>query len=157
MATPTVGTGTSPLSIGITPAGTYVYVVNDAASDHSISQYSVGSNGSLTPLSPTKVSVGSTPAAITFDPAGKNAYVVDTAGAVWQMAIGSGGALVQVGSTSVASVSGFAVEPSGRFAYASSKSGTGSQFVVGSSGGLTLMSPGTVAAGQSPFGIAVNF
>ncbi len=157
MAVPAVGTGSSPLSIGITPNGKYVYVVNDAASDHSVSQYSVGANGSLTPLSPAKIGFGTAPSAIAFNPAGTIAYVVDTGGTVWQFSIGSGGALSQVGSTSVGGVNAFAVDPSGRFAYATSSSGTVSQFAVGSGGGLSAISPATVAAGQSPVGIAVNF
>ena len=157
MAAPTVGTGGSPLAIGISPNGKYVYVVNNSASDRSVSQYSVGANGSLTPLSPAKISVGTSPSAIAFNPAGTNAYVVDTAGTVWQFSIGSGGALSQVGSTSVTGVNAFAIDPSGRFAYAAIKTGTVAQFAVGSGGGLTAMSPATVAAGQTPFGIAVNF
>jgi hypothetical protein len=76
---------------------------------------------------------------------------------VWQFSIGSGGALSQVGSTSVSGVNAFAIDPSGRFAYAAIKTGTVAQFAVGSGGGLTAMSPATVAAGQTPFGIAVNF
>lgn len=157
MAVPSVGTGGSPLAIGMSPGGKYVYVVNNSASDHSVSQYTVGGNGSLTPMSPAKVTVGSSPSAITFDPAGKNAYVTDTSGTVWQLAIGSSGALSQAGSIGVSGVTGVAIDPSGRFAYASSKSGNVAQFAVSSTGSLSALSPATVAAGQATFGIAVNF
>jgi len=152
-----VGTGTNPLSIAVSPNGKYLYVVNDSASDHSVSQFSISAGGSLVALSPAKITVGTTPSAIVIDSTSSNAYIVDTAGLVWQFSIGSGGALTQVTSVSVAQADAFAIDPSGRFAYATSKAGTIAQFTVGSNGNLTAMSPATVAAGVSPFGIVVSF
>jgi DNA-binding beta-propeller fold protein YncE len=152
-----VGTGTNPLSITVSPNGKFLYVVNDSASDHSISQFGIASNGSLVALSPAKISVGTTPATIVIDPAGNNAYIVDTAGVVWQYGIGTSGALSQVASVSVAQADAFAIDPSGRFAYVTTKGGTIAQFTVASNGNLTAMSPATVTAGQTPFGIVVSF
>lgn len=71
----TVATGTEPMSIAVTtgPSGGHVYVANSNISVPtgmgSVSQFSMGADGALTPLNPATVSAGSRPVAIAIDQA----------------------------------------------------------------------------------------
>jgi len=76
-----VGTGGLPLSLAIVKGNAaaqvvpkYAYAVNTGAD--SVSEYSIGADGSLTPLpSLTDAGTGGSPRAISIDPTGKYAYV----------------------------------------------------------------------------------
>jgi len=56
----TVPAGTSPTGVAVDPTGHYVYVTNE---DRTVSQYTIGAGGALTPLS-TPVAAGTVPKAI---------------------------------------------------------------------------------------------
>jgi 6-phosphogluconolactonase (cycloisomerase 2 family) len=71
--------------------------------DNTVSQYTVGADGSLSPMSPATVVTGTTPRFITVDPTGSYAYVANINGnTVSQYAISTGGALVPMSSPTVA-------------------------------------------------------
>ena len=61
MTAPTVAAGRGPAWIAFNGTGQYAYVTN--ISDNSVSQYAIGSDGSLTPLG-TPVPTGTKPFAI---------------------------------------------------------------------------------------------
>lgn len=69
----TVLTGNSPTQIAINPDGTNAYVVN--TNSNTISMYSLGSDGSLIPLSTATIATGATPVSIGINPSGAYAYV----------------------------------------------------------------------------------
>ena len=62
MTIPAVNAGTGPVWIAIDAGAPYVYVVNSIA--NSVSQYSIGTDGSLTALSTPTVATGTKPFAI---------------------------------------------------------------------------------------------
>jgi DNA-binding beta-propeller fold protein YncE len=61
MVTPTLPTGPSPDGVAVSPTGTSVYVLNEAAYPGfagSVSMYTAASNGSLTPKSTATIASG---------------------------------------------------------------------------------------------------
>lgn len=112
------GTGTMPdahvddirVTCSTKRATRFVYVVNDGDSGNigaGISQFAVGSDGSLTPIAPAKVTAGVRPGSITVDPSGRFVYVRSSDGAApatlsyWQFAISSGGSLTPLSTQSI--------------------------------------------------------
>lgn len=76
MTPATIATGSLPTDITVYPSGKYVYVTN--AGDTTLSQYEIGANGALAPLSPATVAValpGSYGMWISVDPSGQYAYI----------------------------------------------------------------------------------
>ena len=98
MTVPTVVSGSQPgghpVGIAIDPTGHYVYVANQG--DGSISQYTVGNDGSLTAMATPAVSTGGTAtSSVNVDPTGQYVYATNRGGTtVSQFKIGAGGALV---------------------------------------------------------------
>jgi 6-phosphogluconolactonase len=62
LSVPSVATGKGPAWISLDPAGQFAYVVN--TSDDTVSQFAVGADGSLTPLSTPTAPTGTKPLAI---------------------------------------------------------------------------------------------
>jgi 6-phosphogluconolactonase (cycloisomerase 2 family) len=58
-----------------------------------ISQFTIGSDGTLQAVSPATVAAGTGATGIACDPAGRFVYVTTQGGGVLQFAIGAGGAL----------------------------------------------------------------
>jgi len=75
--------------------GQYAYVVDSAAGNAgAISQFTVGSGGTLTPMTIPTVPVGKGPAWISLDRSGQYAYVTNTGdNTVSQFAVGADGSL----------------------------------------------------------------
>ncbi len=173
MATATVAAGTNPWSVTVDPKGPYVYVADSNASlsgtgVSGISQYTIGSNGALTPMSPAIVAAGNVPYVVTVDPTGKYVYVANdspsltpsTTFLVSQYTIGTNGALtpmspatVEVGGMYPTSIT---VDPSGKYAYVTNFGGNVAQYTIGTGGTLSAMTPSTVAAGSEPTSVAVD-
>jgi len=178
MSTPTVATGSFPASIVISPDGKYAYVANYAcagpgcvAAQGTISQYTVGADGALTPMTPATVNTGSAmsqPNSLIVDPtsaylyvanAGDNTvspFVIDaTTGAL------SGGSPAPTGGIFPFSVT---VDPSGKYVYVANTgsavappvAGTISQFSIGAGGTLTAIGTGSVAAGLGVSSVTVD-
>jgi 6-phosphogluconolactonase (cycloisomerase 2 family) len=73
-----VPTGVNPASVTVHPIGMYAYVTNynagvsgGAPGPGSISQYTVGTDGTLTAMTPATVASGSEPNSVIVDPSGK--------------------------------------------------------------------------------------
>jgi 6-phosphogluconolactonase len=109
-----VPAGTEPLSLAIDPSNRYAYVMNfgldiDPSAVGSISQFTFGATGSLTPLAVPSVSAGVGPALMAFDQSGNFAYVINMGsyqpttsgpshGTVYEYAIGGDGSLTLIGT-----------------------------------------------------------
>ena len=110
----------TPGAIAIDPTGRFVYVGHASGA---LSQYTIGGDGTLAPMSNPTVPAGADPGALVVDPTGRFAYAGNLGdGTVSQYAIGAGGALTplapatfSVGGAPVA----LAIEPTGRFALVS--------------------------------------
>jgi 6-phosphogluconolactonase (cycloisomerase 2 family) len=151
--------------------GKYVYV---ATADASISQYEIGTDGGLIPLTPATVPTGvssqSIPTSMAVDPFGRYAYVatIDSlvASSISQYAIGPNGtlsplvpALVSAGLNPIE----IAVDSTAKFAYVANfgdgnsiSGGSISQYAIGVDGALTPLAPAAVSANGNPSGIGVD-
>jgi 6-phosphogluconolactonase (cycloisomerase 2 family) len=86
------------------PEGRYAYTANATTND--VSQYTVGSDGSLTPMAAATVPAGKVPFWITVDPSGRYAYVTNRdSNDISQYAIGADGGLTPMVTATVASQS----------------------------------------------------
>jgi DNA-binding beta-propeller fold protein YncE len=70
------GLASFPYAVTVDPSGRYVYVANYNSS--SVAQFTIVSDGTLTPMTPATVAAGTNPLAIKVDPSGKFVYVVNT-------------------------------------------------------------------------------
>jgi 6-phosphogluconolactonase (cycloisomerase 2 family) len=105
-----VVTGTEPVYLAIDPSNRYAYVANytvdvNPALPGTVSQFTVGASGQLTPMPTPTVAAGIGPGWIAFDSFGHYAYVVNLGngtapGTVSEYAIGTDGALTLVGTVS---------------------------------------------------------
>lgn len=73
LSPPTVGAGSGPDGVALSPDGKSVYVTN--LNDNTISQYDVGAGGALSPKSPPTVGADDGPEGLAVSPNGKNVYV----------------------------------------------------------------------------------
>jgi 6-phosphogluconolactonase (cycloisomerase 2 family) len=178
MSTPTVATGPFPASIVISPnGGKYAYVSNYAcsgpgctASQGSVSQYTVGADGSLTPMTPATVNTGSThsePNSLIVDPTSAYLYVANAGDSTVSLfTIGTSGALTSASTPMATGTFPFfvTVDPSGKHLYvANTGSSTGytaagsiSQYLIGTGGVLSPIGAGFVAAGMGTSSVAVD-
>jgi uncharacterized repeat protein (TIGR02543 family) len=137
----------------------FAYVAN--ANDNSVSQYTIGTDGSLTPLATDWVPAGSGPVFITADPLGKYVYVANANNNnISQYAIGVAGSLTPLSATTVGAgtfPNSVTVDPSGKYAYVTNQqSNNVSQYTIGPTGLLSPMIPATVPAGTFPYSIKVE-
>ena len=102
-----VAAGTEPVYLAFEPTGKYAYEANYTLDINpapgTVSQYTVGTGGQLTPMATAAVVAGDGPAWIAFDPFGKFAYVTNIGngaqpGTVSEYAIGADGALTLIGT-----------------------------------------------------------
>jgi DNA-binding beta-propeller fold protein YncE len=160
----TVPTGTEPASIAVTagPSGGHIYVANSGAGVPtgmgSVSQFSMGADGTLTPLDPATVLAGASPAAIAIDqaiaPFG-TAYVMSDCdgslctGSITQFGVGAGGQLTATGVVATTGehydAVGMVTDQSGANAYVltnlmgvDAENGALWQFSVGNTGALGM-------------------
>jgi 6-phosphogluconolactonase len=170
MSTSTVATGSFPASIVISPNSKYAYVADYACSgpgcaavQGTISQYTVGVDGALTPMSPATVNTGSTisrPNSLIVDPTSAFLFVANAGdNTVSQFAIGaSSGALTLVGSPVLTGGTfpfSVTVDPSGHYVYiANSGSNNISQFTI--AGGVLTSITAPVAAGIGVSSVTVD-
>jgi len=144
-------------------SGGNAYVADYAA--HTVSQYTIGPNGALTPMSPATVPAGNGPWSVTVDAGHRYAYVANFSGTdISQYTIDpSSGALTPMSPATVAAgtpgayANSVAVDPSGRYAYAVTQTdGTISQYTIGSNGALTLKASTAVLPRSYPDSIAID-
>ncbi len=160
-------TGTAPSSVAVDPSGQYVYVTNKGS--NTVSQYMLGTGGTLTAMAVPTVASGSSPASVAVDPSGMYVYVANSLNGVGgntisQYTIGAGGALTAMAVPTVAagnSPASVTVDASGKYVYVTnSLNGAGgntiSQYAIGAGGALTPMAVPTVAAGAGPVSITTT-
>jgi len=156
----TVAAGNGPQSVAVAPSGQFAYVANLLSGD--VSQYSIGADGSLSPLAPATVDSGSDPFSdpfsITVEPSGKFVYVANWGTHdVSQYSIGGDGGLSPLTPATVAAGDApvaLTVEPSGQFAYVASENDNKvSQYRIEADGTLTPLDPDAVNAGRNPTAI----
>ena len=63
MSPATVAAGDAPVAVTVDPSGKFAYVASE--NDNKVSQYSIGTDGTLTPLDPDGAEAGRNPTAIT--------------------------------------------------------------------------------------------
>jgi 6-phosphogluconolactonase (cycloisomerase 2 family) len=148
-------------TIAITPNGKYAYISNFGLGSNIVSQYSVGNDGQLTPLSPVTVATGTSPQGIAITPNSNFAYVTNNASAtVSQYSIGNDGQLTPLNPATVTTGTRpfrIAITPNGIYAYVTNnESNTVSQYSVGSNGQLESLSPATVTTGTCPQEIVIS-
>ncbi len=150
------------------PANQYAYVVNFGAG--TVSQFLVGSDGTLTALSPATVTTGAngnTPTAIAVSPDYSYVYVTNyTDGTVSQYSIAPGGVLtplasvpgtvpyfsgtVPTGRTMMPGPAAIAVDPNGKYVFVlNATEATITEFSIGTMGELTPLAT-TLAASTLP-------
>ena len=169
MNTPVVDAGADPLSVTIDPSGKYAYATNiDAVQDTYLYLYSIGNDGSLTPLSPPAtptrsftyamaISKGIAPVtAVT-----KYAYAVNSGGnTVSQFVVQDNGHLTPMNKQTVATgLTPVCVtaDPSGKYLYVANKGdNTVSQYAVGTDGNITPLNPAIVSTGGCPVSVTVD-
>jgi DNA-binding beta-propeller fold protein YncE len=160
----TVAAGTEPVSIAVIagPSGGHVYVANSSVSmptgTGSVSQFSIGADGTLTPLNPATVSAGARPVAIAIDqaiaPFGTAFVMSDCdgstcAGSIIPFAVGAGGELTTAGAVATTgehyNAVGMVTDQSGGNAYVltnlmgvDADNGALWQFGVGNTGALSM-------------------
>ena len=66
MATPTVASVWAPFSVTVDPSGQYAYVTTYGSD--TVSQFTIGADGSLSAMEPPTVAAGSGPVFVTVDP-----------------------------------------------------------------------------------------
>ena len=93
----------SPVSVTVDPSGSYAYVAN--ANGPNVTQYTIGTDGALTPMTSPKVRTGDGPCSVTVDPSGSYAYVANVlSDTVSQYTIGTDGALTPMTPATVCAV-----------------------------------------------------
>ncbi len=158
-ASASMGTVTSPsLPLSVTIA-LYAYASNVTGS--TVSQYTVGADGTLSAMTPATVAAGSYPYRLSVDPTGRYAYVANAGDStVSQYTIGPGGALSAMTPATAATGNtpySVIVDPTGRYVYvANASDSTVSQYTIGPSGALSAMAPATVGTGNAPFAVTVD-
>jgi len=139
--------------------GVYVFNLEEAT----VSQFSSGAGGALSPLSPATVPTGKEPAGLAISPNGHDLYVSaeppPNVGAVWQYSIAADGALTPL-NPETAEAGGYpigvAVSPDGQNLYVADQLSGVSQYSIAPDGALSPLNPATVPAGGAPGGIAVS-
>jgi DNA-binding beta-propeller fold protein YncE len=122
------GAGSGSASGAEVPA-VYAYIasrdVDNRAVPGAVYQYSIGSDGSITPLSNASVPTGVTPTGVVSDPSGRYVYVTNSGDAtISQYSVGADGGLVALSPAVVRiagpfQFAGFApsIDPGGQFLY----------------------------------------
>jgi DNA-binding beta-propeller fold protein YncE len=103
---PTVVAGPIPFSVVVSPDSKSVYVTDVAAGSPAgaVSQFTVGFDGTLTPMSPASVPAGRDPLGIAVHPNGKSVYVANgNSDNVSQYSVGADGRLSAMSPAAVTS------------------------------------------------------
>ena len=150
------GSSSSTPSIPKATTPQYLYVGNGG--DNSISQFVVGSNGALSPLSPATVATGAFPAKLVVDPQGRYLFAKNTNdGTMNAYTINANGTLAPNGSMSGLGGGGYtAIHPSGGYLYVTTYGPTIQQFVVNSNGTLSPNTPASVTVAGNSTGITLT-
>ncbi len=154
------------LTLPATASATQVYVSGSGTTGNAISPFSVGSNGSLTPIScGSNCVTGTAPIGVAMTPNGQYLYSsAFTPNKVSAFSVAANGSLTPVTCSGTncntgTGPYGIAVTPNGQFLYTANNTGnTVSPFSIGSGGALTpITCSGTNCnTGTKPYGVAVT-
>jgi DNA-binding beta-propeller fold protein YncE len=163
-----------PARLAISPDGRSLYVTTDFLPEgqmRSVSQYTVASDGTLSPKSPPAVPSGSGPLegpdGVAVSPDSRSVYVADdpgefgVSGVISQYTAGADGTLSAKSPPTVPTGNNpfeLEVSPDGGSLYLTDSEVTGAvfQYTAGVGGALAPKSPATVVAGRFPLGIAIS-
>ena len=144
------------------PSGKNVYVAN--ADGKSVSQYTIGVDGALSPMDPYSVATNGkngNASHMTIHPSGAYLYAAGYFdNVVFQYTVGATGALAPLASVATGSYPGaIAIHPSGKFAYVvnADPAAAISLYSVGADGVLTPMTPATMAATTTFANVTIDF
>jgi 6-phosphogluconolactonase len=157
MTPPSVPTGgPTPTFAAIDPTGKYFITLDDQ--DNLLSEFSIGTDGALTPIV-TSALTGAGPGLASFDLSGRFLYVPNGLdNTISQFSIAADGTLTPLSPATVAtggSPSQVIPDPTGRLIYVTNGSAnTVSQYSIGQDGTLTPLSTATVTTGSMPLSIA---
>jgi 6-phosphogluconolactonase (cycloisomerase 2 family) len=158
MSTPKVTAGTNPASVTVDLMNRFAYVTNfgsatqnPPAGPSTISQYSIGSDGSLTALSTPTVASGSGPGSLVIDPSGKYVYVTNVGdNTVGQYVVNADGSLSAMTAPTVPTAArpiSVVVDPTGKYVYVANQNDNSiSQYTIGTGGALAAMTPAKVTS-----------
>ena len=142
-----LGASAALLTAGVATAHAAEYAYG-ALQSGELAQYSLGSGGVLTPLSPAEVPAGGQELSVVITPDGRHLYAGDNAGrAIDEFAINPGGTLTSVGTQllpSGAAPDSLAVSPDGASLYVADASPSNHQideFTIAANGTLSAKSP----------------
>jgi 6-phosphogluconolactonase len=144
----------NPVSLAVSQSSGFLYVANGTL--HTVSAFSIASNGALTELagSPFDIGAGGNAAWVAVDPKGRFVYVADSANSnIVGFSIQSGGTLAPLSGSPFSAggtqPSGIAIDANGSFLYVANQgSNSVSGFTINSgSGALTAMSGSPFASG----------
>ena len=171
-----VASDSHPESVTVDPSGQYAYAANNSSGK--VSQYTIGPDGSLSPIGGGTVLAGAGPSSVTVDPSGKYAFVANASsndisaytidlstGALSQINCSGGG--VCNGNNFLAGTNpvSVTVHPSGKYAYtANGGSNNVSAYLIdASTGALTPIdsNPATLpidnfVAGTNPVSVTIT-
>jgi 6-phosphogluconolactonase len=157
MSTPSVSTGEPiPTFATIDPTGKYLICLD--LPDSLLVEFSIGTDGALTPM-PTSAVTGPSPALASFDLSGRFLYIPNALNnTISQFSMAADGTLAALSPATVATggePSQVTPDPTGRLMYVTNTSAnTVSQYSIGQDGTLTPLSTATVTTGSMPLSIA---
>ena len=144
------------ISVIVDPSGRYVYAADYGG--NTVSQFTIGAGGTLSPMTPAMVPAGLQPISVTVDPSGRYLYVANHGdNTVSGYTIGAGGTLTPMAPATAGTGPkpwSVTVDPSGRYVYVVNRGdNTVSGYTIGAGGTLTPMTPATVNTGRYPMSI----
>ncbi|MBC7918441.1 MAG: beta-propeller fold lactonase family protein [Rhodoferax sp.] len=143
-------------AVAVDPSGRFAYVANANFMANSISAFSIGATGALTPMAGGATPAGQYPNALVIDAAGKFLYAANyVSNNVSVYAIGATGTLTQVVGSPFAAGSGpqsITLASSGKFAYVANNGATtvSAYSINPTTGALTPIAGSPFTAGSSP-------
>ena len=154
----TFPTSFAPLSEAIASSGEFLYV--GTVGGNAISQYRVGANGAMVPLSPATIKAGIGPSDIQITPNGRFLYAIDTANTLSQYRISADGRLKPLSPATIPvdfAARSLAIDPTGRYAYLLTQNhgepmgygGTLAQFHIRADGTLQAFAMQDVSQGNN--------
>jgi DNA-binding beta-propeller fold protein YncE len=153
-----------PAAAQATPLTLYAAHNFNNSTSHNVSQFAVGSDHTLSPLSPATLASPAFEQGIATTPDGLHVYVAnDFSNSVSQYSASSSGALTSLSPSTVGAGTnprGLAVSPDGKSLYAANAGagsvGSISQYSIGSGGLLSPMAPASVGGCSNASQIAVS-
>ncbi len=162
--------GTNPVSVALDPSGKYAYVAHWEVGGGigKVSQFTIGTDGSLTSMATPQINAGDGPRFVTVDPTGRFVYVANYASNnISQFKINLDGSLLPIATTTSQPMTGpfsISVDSGGKYAYVANYDGDSvSIFSINSTSGVLTQidadpaSPNmNIPAGSSPSSIAID-